>query len=464
MSQQVTKTELNNESRKKKLVTRKEVSKHNTPNDCWIIIEEKVYNVPESWIKIHPGGRLTIMALAGKDATEPFLGNHDQWVIREKLKNYYFANLTPEDCTLDPMVKDFRELTKELQQKGYFNTNYWWYFRLALWLASLFISAWSLVLFQNSFIGHMLSAVFLGVYFQQIAFMGHDFCHNAFTHSRFYDNLLSTLLASIAGISCQWWKHTHNVHHIVTNSVEFDPDIQHLPVFAVTEKYFKSVYSIFHGRVMPFDYIAQMFVKYQHLLYYPIMSLSRVNLYLQGIILHLKSKDYIPSRYLDIFSIVFYFAWYSFLLYLLPTMERRILYFFISHCITGLLSVQITISHFAMPTYEDCVNEDFKYNFPKTQLGHSMDVDCAWWLDWLHGGLQFQVVHHLFPRIPRHNLRHVRDTYIIPFTNKWGLKYEICSFYEANVRVLGTLKETSKKLNSFLVSPKESQGLVEDSK
>jgi hypothetical protein len=30
------------------------------------------------------------------------------------------------------------------------------------------------------------------------------------------------------------------------------------------------------------------------------------------------------------------------------------------------------------------------YEFIKTQLATSMNVDCAWYMDWLHGGLQFQ--------------------------------------------------------------------------
>jgi len=280
--------------------------------------------------------------------------------------------------------------------------------------------------------------------------MGHDFCHNAFTHSRYYDTLISEILSLFAGISCQWWKHTHNVHHIVTNSLEFDPDIQHLPIFAVTNKYFKSVFSLFHGRVLHFDKFAQFCVTYQNLLYYPIMCFSRINLYVQGIILHLKSKDYIPFRALDLISIILYFAWYFYLLSLLPTLERQILYFLISHAITGLLSVQITISHFAMPVYEDVVSDEYKYNFPKVQMNHSMDVDCPGWLDWLHGGLQFQVVHHLFPRIPRHNLRFVRDNFVIPFAKKWGLNYEICSFYEANRRVLETLQKTALEVNGYL--------------
>ena len=33
-----------------------------------------------------------------------------------------------------------------------------------------------------------------------------------------------------------------------------------------------------------------------------------------------------------------------------------------------------------------------------------------WRLDWVHIGLQFQIEHHLFPRLPRHNLRPLDPT------------------------------------------------------
>ncbi|PZQ65198.1 MAG: hypothetical protein DI553_12955 [Cutibacterium acnes] len=47
-------------------------------------------------------------------------------------------------------------------------------------------------------------------------------------------------------------------------------------------------------------------------------------------------------------------------------------------------------------------------SFAQRQLRTTMDVDCPAWLDFIHGGLQFQAVHHLFPRVPRHNLRKVQ--------------------------------------------------------
>ncbi|KAF2075386.1 hypothetical protein CYY_003310 [Polysphondylium violaceum] len=50
--------------------TAEEVSKHNRRDDCWLIINGKVYNV-SSYVSLHPGGD-AIMANAGKDSTEIF--------------------------------------------------------------------------------------------------------------------------------------------------------------------------------------------------------------------------------------------------------------------------------------------------------------------------------------------------------------------------------------------------------
>ena len=52
-----------------------EVSLHKTPDDCWIVIRDHVYDVT-GLIPIHPGGTTIIMQVAGEDATDYFTQLH----------------------------------------------------------------------------------------------------------------------------------------------------------------------------------------------------------------------------------------------------------------------------------------------------------------------------------------------------------------------------------------------------
>ena len=51
--------------------TREEVAKHATEDDCWIIVDNNVYDVT-SFLPEHPGSPQAILEFAGKDATEAF--------------------------------------------------------------------------------------------------------------------------------------------------------------------------------------------------------------------------------------------------------------------------------------------------------------------------------------------------------------------------------------------------------
>jgi cytochrome b involved in lipid metabolism len=55
----------------KRVFTRAEVARHNSPTDCWIIIQGKVYNITE-WQRHHPGGKEVLIKHAGGDASTDF--------------------------------------------------------------------------------------------------------------------------------------------------------------------------------------------------------------------------------------------------------------------------------------------------------------------------------------------------------------------------------------------------------
>lgn len=75
-----------------------------------------------------------------------------------------------------------------------------------------------------------------------------------------------------------------------------------------------------------------------------------------------------------------------------------------------------------------------------------MDIDCPEWLDWLHGGLQFQAIHHLFPRLPRHNLRKAQKL-VREFSAKTEIKYQCYGFVDGNKVMLTRLQEVAKMVD-----------------
>ncbi|KAI0767928.1 acyl-CoA dehydrogenase/oxidase [Irpex lacteus] len=64
-------------SKQLKEYTREEVAQHNTPDDLWIIVDAKVYNVSR-FKDLHPGGAAVFLEedIRGQDATETFFGLH----------------------------------------------------------------------------------------------------------------------------------------------------------------------------------------------------------------------------------------------------------------------------------------------------------------------------------------------------------------------------------------------------
>lgn len=59
-----------------------EVGKHKSEDDVWVTVDGKVLDVTK-FLPDHPGGKMAIMAFAGRDATEEFNMVHDKGVIEK---------------------------------------------------------------------------------------------------------------------------------------------------------------------------------------------------------------------------------------------------------------------------------------------------------------------------------------------------------------------------------------------
>jgi len=196
----------------------------------------------------------------------------------------------------------------------------------------------------------------------------------------------------------------------------------------------------YHRRFFHFDAAAKLLLSYQHILYYPVMCFARWNLYVQGWLLLLDFKTKTDFRGLEIACLLTFYGWLSYVVSFLPTWQLRLMWLLSSHMLAGILHVQITISHFSMPTYKGPAFPGVAHGeeFLRQQLFTSMDLDSGPLNDWFYGGLQWQVVHHVFPRVPRHNLPEVKRR-LQALCKQHGLVYKSVGWWEGNAEIVRTL-------------------------
>ncbi|KAK7428665.1 hypothetical protein QQZ08_004759 [Neonectria magnoliae] len=401
-------------------------------------------------LRHRPGGK--DKATAGAGSVSPASSVHEEMdgmsyldtVTREHISLDLEKYPSPDEETQAKIIAKYRELHQRIYDEGLYDCNYWAYAVEVTRYTLLFIGMLVGIHFKQYFIG----AFCLGAMWHQLVFSAHDAGHIGITHNFHVDTVIGIIIADfIGGLSMGWWKRNHNVHHIVTNAPEHDPDIEHMPLFAVSHRFLGSLRSTYYERVMGYNAVAKVLLRIQAWTYYPFLALGRFNLYVL-------SWDYLlvgrgpkkgPAawhRWLEIIGQIFFWYWFGYgVLYkMIPDGRSRFTFVMVSHITSSPLHVQIVLSHFAMSTADLGPQESFAQKMLRT----TMDVDCPEWLDFFHGGLQFQVIHHLFPRVPRHNLRTTQKL-VQEFCEEVGIPYALYGFANSNKQVIGRLAEVSRQ-------------------
>jgi acyl-lipid Delta6-acetylenase / acyl-lipid (9-3)-desaturase len=82
-------------------------------------------------------------------------------------------------------------------------------------------------------------------------------------------------------------------------------------------------------------------------------------------------------------------------------------------------------------------------DFVTAQMISTRNIDSNMWLDWFTGGLNYQIEHHLFPTLPRHNLKRAKE-WVLKFCKEHGFRYESCGMDTGTYRVLQRLAQIAR--------------------
>jgi len=234
----------------------------------------------------------------------------------------------------------------------------------------------------------LLDAIFMGFASTQVGLVSHDIGHRQAYRGRRKNLAARSVFGNLLiGVSHTWWNRKHNAHHANPNHIDMDPDIQ-IPFMAFSA-----------DQIPKRKRWARPIIAVQVPVILSLLPFQAVGMRITSI-QHLVGPD-VKHRWLESALIAVHFAAYGVLLYFIGWPWA--LPFAILHQGTfGLYNATIFASnHKGMPFVQDGTRLDFL----REQVLTSRNVSGHPLTDFWYGGLNYQIEHHLFPNMPRCNLR-----------------------------------------------------------
>uniref|UniRef100_A0AC34QUD1 FA_desaturase domain-containing protein n=1 Tax=Panagrolaimus sp. JU765 TaxID=591449 RepID=A0AC34QUD1_9BILA len=379
----------------------------------WVYIDEKM-------LKSHPGG-MAITTYKGKDATTAFHTFHPGSKKAYKTLQKLLAEQKPvipppekpevtfQDTEINMGVYDkTEEEAKQITEN--FNKLRYKVQKLELlkgdtsFFVSKFFQCVGLLLagFFLQYHGYYIpSALFMGLAWQQLGWMIHEYCHHQHFENHYWNDLMSYVVGNLLqGFSSGGWKEQHNVHHAATNVVGRDGDLDLIPFWATVVTDLTIIY-----KNSPAVF---QIVPYQHIYWTFALPFLRLSWLLQSInfVIRMETSPFDihrkRARYEQI-TLMLHWLWVVLQLYFLPDWNTRVTYFLVSQLFGGfLLAHVVTYNHYSTDKFSNQSN--IMNNYACLQLYTTRNMRPGVFIDWLWGGLNYQIEHHLFPTMPRNNL------------------------------------------------------------
>jgi fatty acid desaturase len=259
----------------------------------------------------------------------------------------------------------------------------------------------------------LLTAAYLAIVFTQLAFVGHDAGHRQIFRSRRANDLVGLLHANLlVGISFDWWVGKHNRHHSNPNHEDLDPDIS-ITALAFTADQASSK----HGLV-------RLIARYQGWLFFPLLLLEAAHLHLASTKAIIRGGHGRATLVEGLLLLIHVTAYLGALLVVLSPLQA-VVFLAVQQGLFGLyLGCAFAPNHKGMPT----LTENDELDFLRRQVLTSRNVAGSRLVDFVLGGLNYQIEHHLFPNMPRPNLRRAQPL-IRTFCQDHDLPYTEASLF-----------------------------------
>jgi fatty acid desaturase len=306
------------------------------------------------------------------------------------------------------------------------------YYRVKIALTILaFFAGWALFVVIGNSWAALAVAPLVGIMFTQLGFIGHDAGHNQVFGTRRRNRMLGLVVGNaLIGLSFGWWVPKHNAHHAHPNELGRDPDIADTAALATSDAP--------GNELGPF---ASWLARWQAPLFFPLMLLRSAGMHVLGINRFLQRRDHAAA--VEATLIALHAALYLTVVLWVLSPVKAIAFVAIQQGVFSLyLGISFAPNHKGMPIIEAATAA----GFARRQVITARNIKGGWFTTFMLGGLNYQIEHHLFPSMPRPNLRLIQGL-VRDFCVATDLGYREEGFVESFHQILHHLSDAGAAVN-----------------
>lgn len=328
---------------------------------------------------------------------------------------------------------DYAHLLRQIRQAGLMERRGAHYARRIAVTVFLLAVGWVAFIMIGDSWWQLAVAAYVAIMFTQLGFLGHDAGHHQISRFRRISYIQGLLLGNLGiGLSYGWWVGKHNRHHAHPNIEGADPDIA-IGVLAFTP-----------GQAAGGRGLRMILCRFQAYLFFPMLLAEAASLHVASVRGLAARSTRCPLA--ESALLVAHFAGYFTLVFLMLPPVKAIVFIVVNQGLFGLyLGASFAPNHKGMPILNAADQNDFL----RLQVLTSRNVTGSWLTDLALGGLNYQIEHHLFPSMPRPNLRRAQPL-VREFCRQRELPYCQASLTGSYAQALRHLNAVGKLASSRL--------------
>ncbi|AFY37553.1 fatty acid desaturase [[Leptolyngbya] sp. PCC 7376] len=319
----------------------------------------------------------------------------------------------------------YTELQSLLRKGGYFESRNSFYVARFLFLITLLVAHIACLVFVDNFPLQICNAIALAFTSTQVGLFAHDIVHRQAWRNEIFDVIVGDLLV---GISCSWWHNKHNQkHHAHTNRLGLDTDIE-APFLALAAEQLEDKKGF-----------EKFLIRFQAYYFLVVLFFIPVAMHIESALFLLKNK--VKNRGLEAIAFSLHFGIYLTCLVLSPlNLWQAVIFTLIFKSLFGVyLGLIFIVNHAGMPIF----SADEKIDPFSLQVLTSRNISAHPITDFLMGGLNAQIEHHLFPQMCRIKLNASRRL-VRKFCLEKNIPYHETGFIRACVETFSSLNNIGK--------------------